>query len=162
MLNRQCPSAGQDGEGYGKRKQFSTRTNVREEPASGAGWGPEDPGAKGRTAANESRNVSEKKGHLDISSADQGFGEIGVRDFVPGMPPEQTQEPKIRGSNQIEGFGPKQTQASYLSWNLSVTAKIGPLLSKFECERSIKDSAFLSFGASPFLDKRWRGLFDDP
>ena len=46
--------------------------------------------------------------------------------------------------NQIGGFRPKQTQASYLPWNLSVTAKMGPLFSKFKCGtvRSIKDCPF--------------------
>jgi len=47
-----------------------------------------------------------------------------------------------RCSNKIQGFWPKRTQASYLAWNLSVTAEIGPFFTRFECGivRPIKDS----------------------
>jgi len=72
----------------------------------------------------------------------QGFwrrGEVG--DFTS----RDAGEPKRlnpRCSNQIRGFWPKRTQGSYLPWNLSVTARIGPFFSKFECAiaRPIKDS----------------------
>jgi len=36
--------------------------------------------------------------------------------------------------NQIRGFWPKRTQGSYLPWNLSVTAKIGPFFRRFKWE----------------------------
>jgi len=51
---------------------------------------------------------------------------------------------KIRCGNEIQEFRPKQTQASYVPWDLRVTGEIGPFFSKFQCERrSIKDSVYL-------------------
>src|SRR6516225_8589841 len=47
-----------------------------------------------------------------------------------------------RCSNQIRGFWPKRTQGSYLPWNLSVTARIGPFFSKFECGIGPSDQGF--------------------
>jgi len=44
---------------------------------------------------------------------------------------------KISWSKQIQEFRAKQTQASYLPSNLSVTAEIGQLFRKFECGRSL-------------------------
>ena len=60
----------------------------------------------------------------------EGWGQSEPKRLNPGC------------SNQIQGFWPKRTQGSYLPWNLSVTAKIGPFFRRFECGivRPIKDS----------------------
>jgi len=65
-------------------------------------------------------------------------GTKGISDR--GCWPNKPNGANIRCTNQIQGFRAKQTQCSYVNYNQSVTAKIGRLFRKFECERSIKDS----------------------
>jgi len=71
----------------------------------------------------------------------EDWGNQAAGDFAPtegrGNKPKR---PKISSSNQIQEIRPKQTQASYLPYNLSVRAKISAFFSQFECERSIKDA----------------------
>jgi len=57
--------------------------------------------------------------------------------------------PKISCNKQIQEFRTKQTQATYLACNLSVTAEIGPFFGEFKCERPIKDSRLMFFHAAP-------------
>jgi len=45
-------------------------------------------------------------------------------------------------SNQIQGFWPERTQASYPPWNLPVTAKFGPFFRRFECGIRPSDQGF--------------------
>src|SRR6516165_8536823 len=57
----------------------------------------------------------------------------------------QRSEPKRlnpRCSNQIQRFWPERTQVTYLPWNLSVTAEIGPFFSKFKCGIRPSDQGF--------------------
>ena len=86
------------------------------------------------------------------------FGEWRGRRFRgEGCRRNKPKRPNIRCSNQIRGFWPRQTQASYLPCNLSVRAEIGPLFSKFVCERPIKDSVLISAGCFPHpFDNGWR------
>ena len=59
----------------------------------------------------------------------------GRRRFrVEGSSRNKPKRTNMRCSSQIQGFRPKQTQASYLTCNLWFTAKIGPVFSKFECQ----------------------------
>jgi len=57
-------------------------------------------------------------------------------------------------SNQIQGFWPKRTQASYLPWNLSVKAEIGPFFSKFECGIRPSDQGLGSLESSMLTPPR--------
>jgi len=70
----------------------------------------------------------------------QGFWRRGVgrRFRLKGRRRSEPKRLNPRCSNQIQGFRPERTQASYLPWNLSVTAEIGPFFSKFECESSVR------------------------
>jgi len=77
--------------------------------------------------------------------------EKGKQQISPGRGcrPNKPKRLNVSCSNQIEGFRAEQTQCSYLSLNLSVTAEIVAFFRKFKCERSIKDSALLPFHARP-------------
>jgi len=70
----------------------------------------------------------------------QGFwrkGE-GRRFRLKGRRRSEPKRLNPRCSNQVQGFWPKRTQGSYLPWNLSVTAEIGPFFRRFKWESSVR------------------------
>src|SRR5215831_14204402 len=96
--------------------------------------------------------MSFKRKDIRICHPDQGFGRRGGRRIGrEGRWPNKPKRLNVSCSNQIEGFRAKQTQRSYLSLNLSVRAEIVAFFRKFQCERSIKDSALAAFPCSPAI-----------
>jgi len=128
---------------------LTSRTNAERGTARALGLG--RPG-EGKPETNEA-GMSLKINDMLKYHPDQGFGRRGVGEFRrEGCWPNKPKRLNVSCSNQIEGVRTKQTQSSYLPWNLSITQKIGPFFSKFECGTSSLYQGFRSlksFDASP-------------
>jgi hypothetical protein len=142
MLNRKRLGSGRIEEGQGRESMSLRGQHDMNDELPGVRLGDQETrgtrGGRNRTKAGMS--VKQK----EISIYHRPINVLGNR-AVGGFRAEGSRRnkpngPKIRCSNQIQEFRPKQTQPSYLPCSLPVTAEMGPLFSKFECERSIKDS----------------------
>jgi len=155
MLNRRRLGSGTRAEGRGG--ESASFRGQRDMPGLESRL-QESQGSAGKPEQNEA-GMFIRINDMPICDPHQGFGEQerkGLR--AEGCWENKPKRPKIRCSQQIQGFRPKQTQSSYLSCHLSATGEIGPFFSKFECERSIKDSVLkiLDAPSRPSIAERAR------